>query len=373
MVAQLTTMGRSKRMRRVLIVYDQLDVPSTTVRALQFRELFESHPDFEVQFSGRRSESMNRFMQRWPRRPALWAPVQYADKKVIQRRESKIVELARDVDLVVMMTVPSWPLHQQLCDLPNTRVVTDLIDALWLPCFQEYGWDHIHEMLTTSDAVICENQYTAQYTANYNDSVFIIPDAPQVEDFDQLRDEVGPDPTRVTIGWIGGSNTADALYKIYEPLEELFAKHNHLHLRLVGARADRLPRFGFTNFSVVQTYDQKRMVQEALSMDIGIFPLFHVDESLYRGTLKTRIYMAAELAVIGQCFGENSELIQHGQNGLLAASDDQWRDALESLIEDKDLRRRLASGGLQTIREQYTRQHCFEKLVVCLNEVLART
>ena len=222
-------------MHRVLIVYDQLDVPSTTVRALQFRELFASHPDFEVQFIGRKSESMNRLMQRWPRRPALWAPMQHADKTLTQHREARIAAMASEVDLVMMMTVPSWPLHQQLCDLPNTLVVTDLIDALWLPCFQAHGWEHIHEMLKTSDAVICENQYTADYTAQWNDSVFVIPDAPQVEAFDQVRAQVRRDSTRITIGWIGGSHTADALYQIYEPLEDVFSRHRELHLRLVGA------------------------------------------------------------------------------------------------------------------------------------------
>jgi glycosyltransferase involved in cell wall biosynthesis len=358
-------------MHRVLIVYDQLEVPSTTVRALQFRELFEAHADFEVQFIGRTSEAMNRFMQRWPWRPSLRKPALYSEKKVIERREAQIANMARDFDLVMMMTVPSWSLHQRLCDLPNTAVVTDLIDALWLPCFQEYGWDRVHEMLTSSDAVICENQYTADYTAKRNDSVFIIPDSPQVEVFDQLRDQVTGDSNRITIGWIGGSNTADALYKIYEPLESLFLRHDNLHLRLVGARTDRLPRFAFSNFSVVESYDQTRMVNEVLAMDIGIFPLFHLDESLYRGTLKTRVYMSGETAVIGQRFGENCDLIQHDQNGLLAATNDEWLQAFERLIQDDGLRRRLAAGGLRTVRENYTAKHSFDQLVSCLSGVLA--
>jgi glycosyltransferase involved in cell wall biosynthesis len=359
-------------MHRVLIIYDQLDVPSTTVRALQFRELFEGHPNFDVGFIGRTSEAMNGFMQRWPWRPSLRRPALYAERKVIERREASIARMARDFDLVMMMTVPSWPLHQRLRDLPNTLLVTDLIDALWLPCFQSHGWEHVHEMLSSSDAVICENQYTADYTAKYNDSVFTIPDSPQVEVFDALRDQVSADRSRITIGWIGGSNTADALFQIYETLDDLFAEHDNLHLRLVGARADRLPRFAFTELSVLETYDQQQMAREALAMDIGLFPLFNVGESLYRGTLKARVYMSGEAAVIGQALGENCDLIQHGENGLLAADRDQWRSCLESLIKDESLRRRLAAGGLQTIRDKYTRQHCFDTLAGCLTEVLQR-
>lgn len=357
-------------MHRVLMIYDRLEVPSTTVRALQFRELFESHSDFDVHFVGRTSEAMNRLMQQWPWRPSLRRPALAAERKMIERQEARIAEMARDYDLAMMMTVPSWSLHRRLGELPNTLLVTDLIDALWLPCFQAHGWEHVHEMLTSSDAVICENSYTAQYTAKYNDSVFTIPDSPQVEVFDSLRDQVSPDPSRITIGWIGGSNTADALYQIYEVLDDLFARHDNLHLRLVGARADRLPRFAFTELSVLETYDQQQMAREALAMDIGLFPLFDVAESLYRGSLKARIYMSGQAAVVGQALGENCDLIQHGENGLLAADNDQWRSCLESLIDDLDLRRRLAAAGLQTIRAKYTRQHCFDQLVACLSTIL---
>lgn len=359
-------------MPRVLIVYDHLEMPSTTVRALQFRELFESHSEFDVQFIGRTSESMNQLMKRWPWRPSLRAPALLAEKQVIRNREARIVRMARDVDLVMMMTVPSWPLHQQLSDLPNTLVVTDLIDALWLPCFRDYGWEHVHEMIGSSDAVICENQYTADYTAKHNDSVFIVPDAPQVEAFDRLRDQVERDPNRVTIGWIGGANTADALYKIYEPLEETFQQHSNLHLRLVGADPERLPRFANVDFSVVSTYDQNRMVCEALAMDIGLFPLFDVPEAYYRGTLKTRVYMSGGAAVIGQGLGENVSLIQHGENGLLANGNGPWKECLDSLITDPQLRNRLAAAGLQTIRERFTRESCFQQLVSCLLAILEK-
>ena len=113
------------------------------------------------------------------------------------------------------------------------------------------------------------------------------------------------------------------------------------------------------------------MVKEVLAMDIGIFPLFHVDESLYRGSLKTRVYMSGGSAVIGQRFGENCDLIQDGENGLLAGGNDEWQQSLERLIEDANLRRQLAVQGLCTIRENYTAKHIFAQLVRCLTEVLA--
>jgi glycosyltransferase involved in cell wall biosynthesis len=358
-------------MNRVLIVYNHLALPSTTVRALQFRELFAADSNFQVDFIGRTSERMNRLMQRWPWRPSLRAPALLAERKVIERREAKIVQMAREYDLVMMTTVPSWSLHQQLCDLPNTIVVTDLIDALWLPWFRQFGWEHIDDMLKTSDAVICENQYTADYTRQYNSAVYVVPDSPQIEAFDVHRATIKRDPSRVTIGWIGGSNTADQLYQIFESLEDIFSRHKGLHLRLVGAHKDRLPRFAHTEFSVVESYDQSRMAKEALAMDIGIFPLFHTDESLFRGTLKTRVYMSGEVAVVGERFGENCDLLQAGHNGLLAAGNHEWTECLESLIKDRELRKRIAAAGLATVRQKYSREACYQTLTKCLTQILA--
>lgn len=347
---------------KVLLVYESLETPSTTVRALQFRDCFQQDDELDATFMGRTSERMNSVMKRWPWRPSVRRPALALESAITRRREAQIVAMARDCDVVMMMTVPSWSLHQRLVELPNTRLITDLIDALWLPCFQAQGWQHIHQMLASSDAVICENEYTARYTRDHCDTVFIVPDAPQLEAFDTQRNLVSRDDDQCRIGWIGGKYTADALYQVFEPLEKLFADAPNLHFRLVGADPDRIPRFENVRYSVVPTYNQTTMVREVLAMDIGIFPMFNVNESLYRGTLKTRIYMSGEAAVIGQRLGENETLIEDGVDGLLAGDAAQWESALRSLTGDPSLRKRLATAARQKMARQYSRQQCFQRL-----------
>ncbi|MDV6033129.1 MAG: glycosyltransferase family 4 protein [Phycisphaera sp. RhM] len=349
-------------MKKVLLVYESLETPSTMVRALQFRECFERDTELEVAFIGRTSEPINAVMKRWPWRPSLRRPASAVESAIIRRRESQIVDIARQCDVVMMMTVPSWPLHQRLAELSQTRLITDLIDALWLPCFQSQGWHHIHEMLASSDAVICENEYTAHYTRQHSNHVVVVPDGPQLEVFDQYRASADRDDRQCRIGWIGGKYTADALYRVFESLEQCFSQHPDVHLRLVGADPDRIPRFENVRYSVVPSYDQQTMVKEVLAMDIGIFPMFNVSESLYRGTLKTKVYMSGEAAVIGQRLGENETLIRDGENGVLAGDHQQWCDALSRLIQDVPFRRRIARAGLETIEREFTRNHCYQRL-----------
>ncbi|WP_149498418.1 glycosyltransferase family protein [Roseiconus lacunae] len=349
-------------MKKVLIVYESLATPTTMVRGLQFEPCFADDAELTATFIGRSSERMNSIMQRWPWRPSLRRPAIWAENKVLRQREDQIVELAKSHDVVMLVTVPSWSLHQRLVDLPQTKVVTDLIDAVWLPAFQSAGWQHIHDMLATSDLVICENEFTAKYCRDHQASFEIVPDSPQLEVFDQARNHIQPNEPRTTIGWIGGKYTADALYRIFEPLESLFRTRTDLDLLLVGADPDRLPRFESFTPKVVSHYDQAAMVDLALSIDIGIFPMFNVDESLYRGALKSRVYMAAETAVIAQRLGDNETLIEHDVNGKLAGSDIEWLDSLEQLVEQADLRNQLAAAGLATVRSRYSREACYARL-----------
>jgi glycosyltransferase involved in cell wall biosynthesis len=359
-------------MPKVLVVYESLATPCTMVRGLQFRDCFEADPELDATFIGRTDERMNRLMQRWPWRPSIRRPAIWAEQQILRRRENRIVGLAQDSDLVLLLTVPSWSLHQRLADLGRPKLVTDLIDALWLPSFQHQGWQNIHEMLSTSDAVICENRFTAEYTRQYNANVTVVPDAPQIEVFDQHRDSARREHATCRIGWVGGKYTADALYRIFEPLERLFSKHPDLELRLVGADPDRLPRFEKVRFTVQPAYDQTMMVREVLGMDIGIFPMFDTAESLYRGALKSRVSMAGEAAFIGQRLGENTFLVDEEKNGLLAADEQEWFHCLDRLVVDSEFRKRIATAGLGTIREQFTRDLCYRQLRESLVSILAK-
>jgi glycosyltransferase involved in cell wall biosynthesis len=66
--------------------------------------------------------------------------------------------------------------------------------------------------------------------------------------------------------------------------------------------------------------------------------------------------MASGRAVLSSDCGGLPELIGHGENGLLAQSDDaaSFVAALEELIEDRALRERLGDAARRTVEERYT-------------------
>ncbi|MEW6323940.1 MAG: glycosyltransferase [Nitrospirota bacterium] len=354
----------------MLIVLDcGIESPSAMVRGVQYDELFKRHAEWHADYVSRRSLFMSRLL-RPGHRPSvdfavltLRRSLERLNERMIRSGEDRIVEQAAAYDIVYELKVPSMPLHERLCALRGPRVVMDLSDGLWLPFHRRAGWEPLDEMLKSAGGVICENEYGAKYARQRNAHVFVVPDPPQVEEFDAARGRISRDPARVVLGWIGSPATVSALYKIWEPLEALFARHAALHLRIVGASPSDLPRFERVRWSCRPVYDQQAMVEEVLAMDIGLFPLFQNDESLARGTLKAMVYMSGGAAAVCQDLGENQRLIADGVNGALAETDQEWFDKLDRLITCPEERRTIAQNGLATIHERFTRQKCFEQLV----------
>ena len=70
--------------------------------------------------------------------------------------------------------------------------------------------------------------------------------------------------------------------------------------------------------------------------------------------LKGLQYMALGLPTVMSPVGVNTEIIQHGSNGFLARTEDEWVDQLTRLIEDADLRARIGTQARRTVEERYS-------------------
>jgi glycosyltransferase involved in cell wall biosynthesis len=296
-----------------------------------------------------------------------------AMKADIRRRwDDRIVELAAECDVVYALKISSLELHQRIVALGRPRLLVLFADAFWLPFARQQGWQDLERILQIAHGVIAVNEFTADRARAFNQNVFIVNDSPQTEDFDRARELRRRDPSRTTLGWIGSPLTAGLLYRIWEPLEDLFSEFDDIHLRLVGTGPSslaNLPRFEKVRWSAVPDYDQSVMIDEVFGIDIGLFPLFRGEDALARGAQKAAVYMSGEAAVVAQRYGENIELIEDGVNGMLASTDDEWRDKLAWLIRNPDQRRKIAARGLQTVRERFSRARTFEQLRMAIESV----
>jgi glycosyltransferase involved in cell wall biosynthesis len=90
-----------------------------------------------------------------------------------------------------------------------------------------------------------------------------------------------------------------------------------------------------------------------LEMDIGVMPLPNDEWTRGKCGFKILQYMALGIPTVGSPVGVNAEIIS-GSNGYLATTNTEWIEALERLIFDRALRKRLGEEGQRTVIERYS-------------------
>lgn len=64
--------------------------------------------------------------------------------------------------------------------------------------------------------------------------------------------------------------------------------------------------------------------------------------------------MALAIPAVASPVGVNNKIIDHGCNGFLCATKAEWLDALETLLQDKNLRKSMGNKGRQKINADYS-------------------
>jgi glycosyltransferase involved in cell wall biosynthesis len=216
--------------------------------------------------------------------------------------------------------------------------------ARWLKC----AWK-TRRILEMSSHILAGNQYLADFARRHNAGVTVLPTVVDTEAFAGAHAEYrnGGPPV---IGWIGSHSTAQYLSIILPALRELRSRHEFV-FRLIGAGTPiRIEGVNVEN----RDWRLDSEIRDFRSLDVGVYPIADDDWSRGKCGFKAIQYMAAGVPCIGSPIGMTPEVIEHGRNGLLARSTEEWISALDSLLSDPGLRERLSREGRRTVEERYS-------------------
>jgi L-malate glycosyltransferase len=154
---------------------------------------------------------------------------------------------------------------------------------------------------------------------------------------------------KVTIGWTGTFSSRPYL-DLLRPIFEKLAERREFRLRVIGNFDYELPG---VELEVVR-WTAEREVEDLAAIDIGVYPL-PLDEWVSgKSGLKAIHYMMMGLPCVATDVGTTPLIIRDGENGLLVRTGEQWLEALERLLDDPELRRRLGEQARQDALNNYS-------------------
>lgn len=236
----------------------------------------------------------------------------------------------------------------------------DLHRSLWVRRF--FG-KRIDFLMAGARLVVCGNDYLAKRARDAGAPwVEVLPTVIDVDRYSpKTMAEFKEDAQRIV--WIGSPSSAQYLKLIHKPLMTL-GKRCIFKLRLIGAQLE-LPGVDVEYVD----WSEANEVSSIQNCQVGVMPL--LDSPWERGKCGYKLiqYMACGLPVVASPVGVNSQIVSVGINGFLANADEEWTEALETLLRDAALRERMGHAGRQHVENEYCIQKAAPRLIQCLKSV----
>jgi glycosyltransferase involved in cell wall biosynthesis len=248
-------------------------------------------------------------------------------------------------------------IYESLIAWSATPIIYDFDDTIWSPAQAHMNgiFSRLHFYGKTSRicriaaAVTPGNEFLADYARKRNSSVYVMPTSIELDDYPVISEPSADRP--FVVCWTGSTSTLPHFEHARPALEQL-AKTIPLTVKVICNQPPSRPIAGAEMRFVA--WSAEREAEELGDCHAGIMPL--PDDEIARGKcgLKALQYMATGRPVVVSPVGINTDIIHHGENGLLASSTDELVVALTTLASDAELRRRMGAKARGTIEERYS-------------------
>jgi len=308
-------------------------------------------------------------------------PMQHLDKEKdfkIQLYDPKLndkldwVELIPQHDILFLnYTTNPWAfaIMGTIARKENRQIVMDIDDALWevLPdntAYEVFKKKEVKKTLTAIcnevDYVTCTNKYLKKVildrTTKRYDEVIVMPNFIDL-DLYKYRSPF-KDSLDIKLLHFGSSSHFSSLQEVEfeKGLNRILGDYPNVTFKTIGSL---IPKYknrwgqryshGFGDVDVYKWIQEKfpTFLEEA---DIMVVPLTN---NIYNKGKSCIKFIEASSAIkpgVWQNIRQYSEIIQEGENGFLAETEDEWYDAIKKLVESASLRKSIAKKAFETVQ-----------------------
>jgi len=235
------------------------------------------------------------------------------------------------------------------------KIIYDFDDAIWLANYSESNakfhrlkayWK-VNYCMKWAYKVSAGNDYLAKYATQFNKNVEIIPTTiDTIHHHNKLTDY---DQERVVIGWTGTHTTMHYLDFLVPVIKELEKTYTFDFLII----SNEAPTYHLNSLKFLK-WKKETEIQDLSKISIGVMPLENDIWAEGKCGFKGLQYMALGIPALMSPVGVNNQIIEHTQNGYLLKTEEEWKEHLALLLQDKTLRMQIGKSGKQTIDERYS-------------------
>lgn len=238
----------------------------------------------------------------------------------------------------------------------KSKMIFDYDDSIWVQNVSAANKmfsffkdaEKTKDIISNADLVFAGNNYLADYARQFNQNVVVVPTTIDTDIYKPANKIV---KEKICVGWSGSVTTVEHMETKIRALAAIKQKYgDKVYFKIIGDEnyySDVLKTKGLP-------WIKQTEVQDMAEFDIGIMPLPDTEWAKGKCGLKGLQYMALGIPTIMSPVGVNSEIIDDGENGFLADSDDEWIAKLSLLIDSFELRKKLGDAGCKTVEEKYS-------------------
>jgi glycosyltransferase involved in cell wall biosynthesis len=233
--------------------------------------------------------------------------------------------------------------------------IYDFDDAIWLPNYSEQNaryhrlkayWK-VSYCIKWAKHVSAGNHYLETYAGQFNKNITVIPTTIDTENHHNTTH--AHDDDEVVIGWTGTHTTMRYLDPLIPILQELEQDHAFKFIVI----SNEAPTYNLKSLEYIK-WNKATEIEDLERLHIGVMPLEHDIWSEGKCGFKGLQYMALGIPSVLSPVGVNTTIVQHGKNGYLATTREEWYSTIKQLMEDQALRRRIGKAGQETVENHYS-------------------
>lgn len=231
----------------------------------------------------------------------------------------------------------------------------DFDDAIWLPNYSEINarfhrlkayWK-VRYCIKWAGSISAGNDYLANYARKFNSNVQVIPTTIDTENHHNLQTEYNQE--KLVIGWTGTHTTMRYLDFIVPVIKELEQKYDFEFLVI----SNETPTYHLKSLRFLK-WKRETEIKDLARISIGVMPLEMDIWSEGKCGFKGLQYMSLGIPALMSPVGVNTQIVSHEVNGFLPVKLEEWKNQLEMLLTDIELRKKIGEAGKKTIDERYS-------------------